>query len=301
MNFEETLNNLFEKIYGWVEGLVLLLPNLLVAILVLLLFWVAARVARKLVYKGMENVSSYHQLNRLLATVAYVAILATATFIALGILELDKAVTSLLAGAGIIGLALAFAFQDIAGNFMSGILLAIRRPFTENDIVETNGYFGRIEELNLRSTRLRTFQGQLVIIPNSQVFQSPLVNFSQSGKRRIDLACGVAYGDDLEKAEQVALSAVQSMKYIDSERPVDLYYDAFGDSSINFVLRFWVDFSAQTDFLRARSDAIKAVKKAFDTEGITIPFPIRTLDFGVVGGVNLNEVLPKQSFDADEK
>ncbi len=296
MNLENTFSNLVDKLAGWLEGFILMLPNLVVAVLLVVVFWLAARLARRLILQVMERVSSYQQVNKLLATAGYVAVLAAGTFIALGVLDLDKAVTSLLAGAGIIGLALGFAFQDIAANFISGILMSIRRPFTEGDIVKTNDYFGTVVDVNLRSTYLQTFQGQLVVIPNKEVFQSPLINYSKTQRQRIDLRCGVAYGDDLEQAEQVALEAVRSIDYRDQDRDVDLYYEDFGDSSINFVVRFWIDFHKQTDFLKARSDAIKRIKRAFDENGITIPFPIRTLDFGVVGGEKLSEVLPQHLY-----
>jgi small conductance mechanosensitive channel len=200
-------------------------------------------------------------------------------------------VTTLLAGAGVVGLALGFAFQDIASNFIAGILMAIRNPFLVGEIIETNGFTGTVREISLRSTVLDTFQGQKVILPNAKVFGDPIVNYSARGERRVDLACGVGYGDDLGHAQQVAVAAVEGLAARKDGKPVQLYYTEFGDSSINFVVRFWVDFMRQTDFLEAQSEAIKAVKAAFDRDGVTIPFPIRTLDFDPNGGVDLRAVL----------
>jgi small conductance mechanosensitive channel len=276
---------------GWVEAFILNLPNFIVAVLVVVVAWMAARLVRKLVLKLTDRISSYREVNRLLASTGYIGVLLVGIFVALGILKLDTALTSLLAGAGIIGLALGFAFQDIISNFVSGVILSVRRPFAEGDHLETNGYTGVVEKINLRATELRTFQGQRVIIPNKDVFQNALVNFSVDGRRRIDLAVGVAYGDDLETARQVALDAVDGLEGRDPDRPVQLFFEAFGSSSIDFVLQIWIRFGAQRDFLEARSEAIIRVKKAFDDNGITIPFPIRTLDFGVVGGEKLSEVL----------
>ncbi len=290
------LNGIFDEVIGklesWVEALILLLPNIVGAVVVVVVFALLARLVRRGVVRLMGRVSPYTQVNNLLATLAYVGVLAVGLFVALGILGLSKTVTTLLAGAGVIGLALGFAFQDIAANFISGVLLSIRRPFTEGDVLETNDFTGIVEKINLRSTLIRTFQGQIVIIPNKEVFQNPMVNFSRLGRRRVDVSCGVAYGDDLEKAKTLALGAIREIDYRDTAQDPDLYYTEFGDSSINFTVRFWVDFKKQTDFLCAQSDAIMNVKKAFDENGITIPFPIRTLDFGVVGGEKLNEVLP---------
>ncbi len=290
MEFQQAVSKLLEKLDGWLEQLVLLLPNFFIALLVVVLFWLAAKLAKKALGRALDPILPT-QIARLLATVAYLATLAVGVSVALGIVGLQKTVTSILAGAGILGLALGFAFQDIAANFMSGILLAIRRPFGLGDLVETNDYFGTVERISLRSTEIRTPQGQIVLVPNSQVFQNPIVNFSRTGERRIDLSVGVAYGDDLEKARAVAVAAVEQVEPRRGDRPVELFFEEFGDSSINFVVRFWIEFSRQAEYLAARSEAIERVKAAFDEAGLTIPFPIRTLDFGVVGGEKLSAEL----------
>jgi small conductance mechanosensitive channel len=294
MDLSSAFDALTDKLHGWLEALVLLLPNFVAAVLIVVVAWLAARGARGLVRSLFDRVNGHvggtHQVRELVAGLTYVAVLAAGTFIALGVLQLDKAVTSLLAGAGIIGLALGFAFQDIASNFISGVLLAVRAPFDVGDILETQGYTGVVQDVNLRSTRLRTFDGRTVIIPNSGVLQNPMVNYTAVGQRRVDVEVGVGYGDDLEHAERVAIEAVEGIGYRDQSRDVELFYSAFGDSSINLTVRFWVDFRKQTDYLRARHDAIKRVKAAFDAHGVTIPFPIRTLDFGPNGGVAISDV-----------
>jgi small conductance mechanosensitive channel len=291
MDINASFTQVLEKIGGWIEGFVLLLPNLLVAILVAVAFGVVARVVRGLVRRALGRVSPHTEVNGLLATSASLVVLATGIFVALGIVGLDKTVTSLLAGVGIIGLALGFAFQNIASNFVSGILLLTRRPFGANDVIKTNDYMGTVLDIDLRATVIRTFEGQLVTIPNSEVLQKPIVNFTASGQRRVDIPVGVSYADDLAKARRVAIAAVETIEYRDRERPVELFYEGFGDSSINFTLRFWIDFKTQPDYLLARSDAVMRIKEAFDANDITIPFPIRTLDFAKVGGETLSEVI----------
>ena len=300
MNLDQTLQQVVAKFASWLETAILLLPNLVGALIVVFAFWLLARLARGVVRTVLRRVSNNRQIVGLLATLSYVGIMAIGAFIALGILNLDKTVTALLAGVGVIGLALGFAFQDLAANFMSGVLMAIRRPFEIDHVIETNGFMGMVEDISLRSTLLRTFQGQIVMLPNKEVFGNPLVNYSLRRKRRVDLSCGVAYGDDLEQVRQVALAAVSKLQLRDTNREVELFFNEFGDSSINFSVRFWIDFVTQTDFLRAQSEAIIAVKKAFDEADITIPFPIRTLDFGVVGGEKLAEAVP-QEWLASEK
>lgn len=290
MNFEDAFAKLTDKLDGWLDQAVLLLPNFLVGLVIVIVFWLLAKLVKKGVGRLFDPILPT-QIARLMASVAYLAALTAGVFVALGILGLNKTVTSLLAGAGILGLAIGFAFQDIAANFMSGILLALRRPFTLGELIKTQDFFGTVQKISLRSTEIRTPEGQLVLVPNRQVFENPMINYSRSGERRVDLAVGVAYGDDLEAARKVALAAVEGIEARQAGREVELFYEEFGDSSINFVVRFWIDFSRQAEYLAARSEAIGRVKAAFDEAGITIPFPIRTLDFGVVGGEKLSEDL----------
>lgn len=286
------INDILEKILGWVEEFVLLFPNLVVALLVLILSLLIARVARRRSRRLIDRFSTQLQVNNLFANLVYLVILSAGLFIALSVLGLNETVATLLAGVGILGLALGFAFQDIAENFIAGVLMAFSRPLEVGDIVETNDFFGTVEEVNLRSTIIRTPQGQHVLIPNSEVFSNPLKNFSRTADQRVDLNCGVSYADDLEQAERIAIQIIEGLDVRDRDREVELYYEEFGGSSINFVLRFWIRYEAQRDFMAARSEAIKALKRAFDENGITIPFPIRTLDFGIEGGVRLDEMLP---------
>lgn len=230
-------------------------------------------------------------LSNLLTSIIYIFFIGITIFVALSILQLSKAVTSILAGAGIIGLALAFAFQDIAANFISGIFISFRKPFHLGDIVKLKDYMGKIEEINLRDTVVRTFQGQMVIIPNKDVFQNPIENFSLLGKRRMDLTVGVSYGDDLEKVKAITLNAVKNIKHLSKEDNVTMFYTQFDNSSINFVLRLWISKPDQIEYLETCSEAIMLIKKAYDENDIMIPFPIRTLDFGIKGGEKLSEML----------
>ena len=285
------------ELRDWLDALISLLPNLVVAVLIVVVTAFVARLVRRGVRAGLERtmgrVSHAKNVVGLLATLAYVAALAAGTFVALTVVKADGVVTTLLAGAGVVGLALGFAFQDIASNFIAGILMAIRTPFVIGQIVETNGYMGTIHDINLRSTIIETFEGQRVILPNAKVFQEPIVNYSRTAVRRVDVSVGVGYGDDLDAARRSAVAAIEGLEARKTDRPVQLYYTAFGGSSVDLVVRFWVDFSKQTDFLQAQSDAIQAIKTAFDRDGITIPFPIRTLDFDPNGGLPLADAMPR--------
>lgn len=282
------------KVEDWITGFIAMMPNLVVAIFVLIIFYVIGKLARRAVSKLLAQVTTNKTITSLLETIISIAVIGIGVFIALSVLQLDGAVTSLLAGAGIIGLALGFAFQDIASNFISGVILSIRHPFGIGDIIQTNDFYGTVEKLNLRNTIMKTTTGQIVYIPNKAVFENPLENFTTTGLRRVDVSCGVSYGDDLEKARNVALKAVDKVENVLSDKGIEFYYDEFGDSSINFKIRFWVSFAINPDFWQARNDAIIAITKAFNENDIMIPFPIRTLDFGIRGGEKLKTMLPNE-------
>jgi small conductance mechanosensitive channel len=296
MDIQAALGDAWGKVVLWIEGLIESLPNVIAAFVLLLVFWGLAKLTRRVAASVADRMAHQPELSRLVATAAYIAVLGLGLVLALGVLNLDKTVTSLLAGAGILGLALGFAFQDIAENFIAGIILNVRNQFTEGDIIESGDFMGTVERVQLRATALRMFTGQRVLIPNAQVFKNPIINYSQTGVRRVDIAVGVSYADDLARAREVAIAAIEPLEFRDPHRDVELFYEEFGDSSINFQLRFWIGFRKQTEFLTARSQAIMALKAAFDDAGITIPFPIRTLDFdgGVVGGQGLAAALAER-------
>lgn len=287
----DTYGQLIEKVATWGREFILLTPNLVVAILVVTVFWLVARTARKTVRNLMDPMSSAAQVDRMIATISYLIIHISGVFVALGILGMQKTVTTFLAGAGIIGLALGFAFQDLGANLISGVYMSLRRIFTIGDLVCTNGYVGKVKQIDLRSTTLTTLDGREVVIPNKQIFENPIENYTSSGRRRVDLAVGISYAEDLDHAESIALEAVREIQERDQSLVPELFYEEFGESSINFVIRFWIASAQQSDFLRARHEAVKRVKNRFDQHRITIPFPIRTLDFGIKGGESLMEVL----------
>lgn len=288
--FTDLIDRLGGKMFRWLETGIVMLPNLVIALIIVVVGVFAAKWVQKAVRGILHRTTRNEPISELLGAVSRVAVIVIAAFVALGLLQLDKTVTSLLAGVGVIGLALGFAFQDIAANFMAGFMMALRRPFDVGDQVEVGGHMGRILQIQLRATELETLNGLNVLIPNKDVFQNPIVNYTQTPRRRLDLAVGTAYGDDMEKVRAVIIDAVANIPFRDSGRDTEVFFNAFGDSSINSSVRIWLTESGQRNFLCAQSEAMIAIKKAFDRESITIPFPIRTLDFGagVVGGVRLD-------------
>lgn len=292
MDLNEAIQATWDKIGSWLAGAIQALPNLIVAVIIVVLFVFIARFGRDWTYRLLSRVSEYRAVNRLLSTLAYATLLVLGATIALTVLNLGTAVASILGAAGILGLAIGFAAQNTVENLIAGVLISVRRPIREGDLVEAHDVFGKVEEINLRATVLRTPTGQLVYVPNGEVFRAKLINYSKLGQRRVDLACGVSYADDLETVRRVAIEAIEGVPQRIQGKEVEFYYEEFGGSSINFVVRFWIEFSNRhAQYKQAQTAAIVALKRAFDENGISIPFPIRTLDFGILGGVTLSEEL----------
>ena len=150
---------------------------------------------------------------------------------------------------------------------------------------------GKVEAINLRDTTIRTFQGEMVIIPNKEVFQNPIENYSLLGKRRIDLTVGVSYGEDLKKVMDVTLNAVKGIEDLSDEDETTMFYKEFGDSSINFVIRLWINTRLiNRNILKSGVKQLCELKKPMTKMILSIPFPIRTLDFGIKGGATLKEM-----------
>ena len=292
----ETLKLLNDKLISWFESAVTAIPNIVMAVFVMGIFIIIAKVVRSLLFKGLKRTRYNKAVINLLLTFTYITVILFGCFTSLEILNLEKTVTSILAGAGVIGLALGFAFQEIASNFVSGVFIAFRKPYQLGDIVEINDYQGEITKIQMRTTSLTTFDGLEVIIPNKTMFTETFINYTTTPKRRVDLEVGVSYGDDLDKVEKIAKEALESVDNRIKDKDIEIYYSTFDSSSINFTARVWIHYPGNQSFLVARHEMVKKIKKAFDQNNITIPFPIRTMDFGIKGGLTLDKTLEKMSF-----
>lgn len=289
---KESFGSLVDKFNTWLDALITHIPNILLSIFVLVAAIFVSRYLKRIAKRVLSKTTSNQTVVLVMANLVVAVFMVVILFIILSILQLSNALTALLGTAGVAGLAIGLALQDPLVNLFSGVLMSMRGYYRVGDLVETNDYFGKIERISLRSTIIATPQGQRVIIPNKDVIQNPLTNYSVSGVRRVDLKGGVSYGDDLPRVRETVLETVGRHSELMQDKPVEFYFTEYGDSSINFVVRFWILETNQSAYLDAQSEAIIAIKKAFDDNGITIPFPIRTLDFGIVGGERLDTMYP---------
>lgn len=192
--------------------------------------------------------------------------------------SLDVQLGPLLGALGIGGLAVAFAAQTIIENTFASVLLRTRRVIGRGDQITTVEHEGEVEDITLRVVILRTYDGERVLLPCAEVLNGPIVNHTVNGIRRSTLMVGVAYHTDLDQADGVLRTAVESIDGVFDDPLPEVWVEKFGESSIDFAVRFWHRPDIAT-LWRVRSAVAKAVKRGFDDAGITIPFPQRTLGF----------------------
>lgn len=277
IDFPDVAHLIYQKLVHWLHDALSFLPEIGIAVLVILLARFLSGIVSRVVSGGLGRVSDNTSLIGLLGTVVRVIVVAVGLFVALGVLGLDKTVTSLLAGAGVIALAVGFAFQDLTANFISGTMIALSRPIQTGDTIETNGFTGRVLEVKIRSIVLDNGQGQTIEIPSKDVFQKPITNFSRTGQRRLELAFGVSYLDDLEQVQRVATAAIRALPFVKKDLPVQVYFRAFTLDNVQGFAWFWVD-QRVVDTAPALSEAMKAMKAAFKREGILMMFRPDTFD-----------------------
>ncbi|MBG42410.1 MAG: mechanosensitive ion channel protein MscS [Aequorivita sp.] len=279
-SINDSISNLWDKLDGWLDAIILKLPNFAVAILVMVVFYFIAKGIRKFSYRLLFRKITEESIKQMLSRIMYAIVLIIGFFIALGVMQLDKVLTSVLAGAGVVGLAIGLALQGTLSNTFSGLMLSFLPKVRIGDFIEAQDKSGYVDEINLRNITLRQTDNEYVIIPNSIFIENPFTNYSLSDRSRIDVSCGVGYESNLQKVEDLVTKIISENFDQKENEGVEFFFTEFGDSSINFVTRFWISSTKPKPKLEAKHKAIKLIKKNFDEAGINIPFPIRTLDFG---------------------
>ncbi len=279
---------IIEKIEGWITSFIENLPNIIVAVIVLIISYYTARIVNRWVVKIASKRISQNSIANLIGRISSVFVVLVGLFLALGAIDLSKTLNTLLAGAGISGLVIGLALQGTLSNLLSGVVLSFRKKIGIGHWIETTGYSGEVIDINLNSVVLKEFDNNLVVIPNKTIVENPFKNYSLTSKMRIMVTCGVGYESDLEKVEKLTKDAVANLYKTDNDSEIEFYFTEFADSSINFTCRFWVDAENAKNKLDARSAAIKAIKESFNANEINIPFPIRTLEFN--SNLNVNSI-----------
>ncbi len=294
----EVIDVILTKLGTWWQSAVEMIPNLAVAIFVMIATLILASILGRFLQRVAGRVIDSEALVNLLTTIMKTALICIGFFVSLSLLSLGKTVTSLLAGVGIFGLAVGFAFQDVAANFLAGVIMSVKKPFKIDDLVRTKGYLGFVKNLNLRNTIIENFSGQRIFIPNKEVFQTPLENYNVTASRRVDVDVGVSYDSDLDHVEQVLRDAADGLSWRMEDKEVSVWCLKFDDSAISWKVGIWMKYPGDTGFYDANHEAHLAIKKALDEANIIIPLPIRTLN---IPDQTIDRLLPHNQQHDEEK
>lgn len=260
---EEILNRVYEllTIYG-IKAL---------AALAIFIFgrWVAKAV-RKLIERLMKKSDVDPTLISFTGNLAYIGLLAFVIIAALG--QLGIQTTSFIAVIGAAGLAIGLALQGSLSNFAAGFLLIVFRPFKVGDFIEGAGVAGVVEVIQIFTTQLKTVDNKTVIVPNSKLTEDNIVNWTVKGTRRVDMVFGIGYEDDIDKARSLMAEIVGADDRILKNPGPQIAVSELADSSVNFIVRPWVKAE---DYWGVYFDLTEKIKKAFDANGVSIPFPQR--------------------------
>lgn len=270
----DLVNILIERVQEMLAGFVRSLPQLAIALTVLLVTWGVAHIVRSAVGRITGRTRLRPSLAALFVTLAGILVWIFGILVSLAVVMPGVNAGSLVTVLGLGSVAIGFAFRDVFENFLSGVLIMLRRKMRIGDLIECEGVEGRVEQTTLRETYLRRLDNQLTIVPNSFLFKNPVRILTDLKLRRYEITVGVAYDTDLDRAAEIIAAAVKPIEGIDSRRPVEVYAREFGESSIDFTVRWWAG-SKQLDLHQSRDRVVRAIKRALDEAGIEIPFPQR--------------------------
>lgn len=268
-----------DQLGGYATGFWRVLPQLIAALVFLLIVLLTSKGLKALLPRALRRARMRQTLIDVVMMVAVVGIWLVGVLFAITIAFPTVTPSKAFAALGLGGVAIGFAFKDVFENFFAGLLILLREPFRKGDFIEVEGIDGQIEEITIRDTHVRQTDGQLVVAPNAYLFKNPVTIRTARELRRTTIICGVAYGEDVDRARAVIEEAVRHVDSVrDDVRDVQIFAQAFGSSSIDFEVTWWTG-SRPIDIRASRDQVVAAVKRALDQEGIEIPFPYRTLTF----------------------
>lgn len=242
--------------------------KLLLALLIFIIGRIVVGVAARTIGKALTAARIDPILVNFAVAVVNTALLVLVIIFALSQLGLDT--TSLVALVGAAGLAVGLALKDSLSHFAAGVMLIVFRPFKLGDYVEVGGVAGSVDKISIFSTRLKTPDNKVVTVPNGNIFGNTMTNYSEESTRRIDLVVGISYGSDLLKAKHLLDDIVGSHDKVLKDPAYRIAVSELADSSVNFIVRPWVNAA---DYWDVRFELLETIKLRFDAEGIEIPFP----------------------------
>jgi len=231
--------------------------------------WIAKAVRATLTRRKVD-----HEVTLLASRVARWTVVTMGVFVALQ--QMGFNLSAFLVSLGVVGFTIGFALQDISKNLNAGLLLLLQQPFDMGDLIQIHDFTGKVTNVNLRATELLLLDGKMVLIPNADVYVSPITNYTREPLRRFDLTIGVAYDSDLELVRDTALETVARIPGVLADPAPSVVFQNFGDSTIEFTLYYWIN-AHNTDPFNVQNAVFLAINDAFAAKGIEMPYPIQTV------------------------
>jgi len=243
-----------------------------IKLVVAILIFYFGRVVARLITRGLRKMMQAQEVDKILETfVCNLAYWTMMIFVIIAtISQIGIQTTSLIAIMGAAGLAVGLALQGSLANFAAGVLIVLFRPYRVGDWVEAAGISGSVEQVQILTTMLKTGDNKIIIVPNGQIMSSIITNYSANNTRRVDLTIGVSYDDDLDKVRSTIKSLVDADARIKKDPECLIAVAELADSSVNFTVRPWVETA---DYWAVKFELTEAIKKRFDQDGISFPFP----------------------------
>ena len=285
-----------------VNDFIVRLPYFMVAVVVLLVFWLLSLIFKSVVSKLLSKSHTHRNLVRVFQRIGGALIFFIGLMIAMVIAIPGFTPAKLVGALGIGSVAIGFAFKDIFQNLLSGILLLLSEPFRIGDQIVSGEFEGTVEDIKVRATTIRTYDGRQVVIPNSQLYTSALTVNTAYKRRRLELTVGIGYEDDIRKAKEVILQALEKAETVSKLAEPSVVATEFGASSIDLKVRWFINDGTQANKVASIHEVIVEIKDQLDAAGVNIPFPIRTLDFSDDSAGELVKKMAKlQSQQLDQK
>jgi small-conductance mechanosensitive channel len=243
--------------------------NVITALIVIIVGYFVTTIISKYIRKVMIKAKLAEILAEFTYRIVKVILLIFVFSIAIGLLGVDVG-AALVSISVVFGLVFGLAFQDVLGNLTAGFMIAITKPFKKDDYVDVAGLSGSIANVGISITTLITLDNKRVIIPNSKVWGTPIINYTALNTRRIDLNVGISYGDDINKAISIAMNLLKNHKVVLKDPAPMVAVDELANSSVNLIIRPWVKTE---DYWTTKWELTQKIKESFDKEGISIPFP----------------------------
>ncbi|WP_352310564.1 mechanosensitive ion channel domain-containing protein [Psychrobacter sp. W2-37-MNA-CIBAN-0211] len=272
--YQSILGSANEIWIGFVERI----PYFVASIIVLLIFWFLSIVFKKIVHKLLGSRSRHQNLVKVFQRVGGALIFFIGFMIAMVIAVPGFTPAKLIGALGIGSIAIGFAFKDIFQNLLSGILLLISEPFRIGDQIVSGEYEGTVEDIKIRATTIKTYDGRQVVIPNSDLYTSALIVNTAYKQRRLQVAVGIGYEDDIEAAKAEIMQALDKVDSVSTKSKPSVIATGFGGSSMDLMVRWFIEDGTQANKVASIHQVIVEIKKALDAAGVNIPFPIRTID-----------------------